>query len=397
MVIVTLAPALLGGGPVHCWGNSLSKALDVPFALRLGRTARIVASSNSVCAVEEGTAELRCWGGDGSLLTSTHGHHYTALGNTPAPSQALGYTFDDVPAGFGPAGVVAGGRMGICAVRLATNTTVCFGRGFPNGGNQPPPELGRASAITVGTYHACGIQEVTGTTLCWEYRYAPTSATNVPEELGRTVAVAAGDDHTCAVQAETARLFCWGSNTHGQIPNSPQFEGLRGGGWRSPLAFGRTAMVVAGYLYTCTVSEEGGGVRCRHGTGVVTWSGFQSLDAALLSTTASIDTIVSTVDHACAVVRDGGACTMHCFGGCGGPRCGGGGDCNIVFTPIRPGSAWLSCGDRRGRRAGGDWWVHLRGCTGLHRRTHRGTRHQRAVCAPYGSAIDAPFGLADHL
>ena len=43
--------------------------------------------------------------------------------------------------------------MGICAVRLAANTTVCFGRGFFSGlqlWNQPPPELGRASIVAIG-------------------------------------------------------------------------------------------------------------------------------------------------------------------------------------------------------------------------------------------------------
>ena len=78
-----------------------------------------------------------------------------------------------------------------------------------------PP--GRYTAISVGAWHACAINE-DAEVVCWGDN--ERGQTDAP--AGRYTAVDAGSDRTCAL-SEAADIVCWGAATQGlpAVPPGP--------------------------------------------------------------------------------------------------------------------------------------------------------------------------------
>ncbi|OLE23749.1 MAG: hypothetical protein AUG44_21335 [Actinobacteria bacterium 13_1_20CM_3_71_11] len=98
-------------------------------------------------------------------------------------------------------------------------------------GKTSPNQVGTATtwtAITVGGYHSCGIQTVTGVTTlyCWGWNgngqlgIGGTTDKSTPQPVtapaGHWSSVAAGYDHNCGIN-DSGALYCWGRNVEGQI------------------------------------------------------------------------------------------------------------------------------------------------------------------------------------
>lgn len=142
--------------------------------------------------------------------------------------------------------VSAGGNF-TCTTEKDTGRAYCWGSnsnsqlGIPSTEKniiKTPRAIGSSSddlkwsAISSGTFHACGIRKSDENLFCWgDNRYgqlginSTEESTAVPTAVmpgAAFAAVAAGRDHTCGIMknysggSDTA-MYCWGSNADGQL------------------------------------------------------------------------------------------------------------------------------------------------------------------------------------
>jgi alpha-tubulin suppressor-like RCC1 family protein len=258
--------ALVTGGEVHCWGESLRYdvrwTVPQPIAGITGATA-VVAGPLVACALlTDRTA--KCWGhgalGDGAVTRSIEPVPVTGLTDVSAISvdqhacatrtgggvqcwgsnlhgqlgngQLEGVGRQPLPVdGLADAVAVAAGESHSCAV-TAAGTVSCWGgkdgwlAGAPRGSPTPvtAPGVTGATAVVTGWGHTCAL--VTGGAVqCWGYNgYGQTGQASqatssvpatVPGVSGAT-AIAAGAHHTCALVAD-GEVWCWGNNSAGQL------------------------------------------------------------------------------------------------------------------------------------------------------------------------------------
>ena len=103
-------------------------------------------------------------------------------------------------------------------------------------GDAGPAIASRHDTLSVGWYHACGV-EPDGTLTCWG-EDDNTGRTSAPPE--KFVAVSAGYNHTCGVKTDGS-VACWGNNKYGKS---------------SPLR-GEFVTVSTGYFHTCGIRPDG--------------------------------------------------------------------------------------------------------------------------------------------
>ena len=100
-----------------------------------------------------------------------------------------------------------------------------------------PATVSRHDILSVGWYHACGV-DPDGTLTCWGEYHGSASPTSAPPE--KFVAVGAGGGHTCGVKTDGA-VECWGYNEYGQA-SPPR---------------GEFVTVSAGDYHTCGIRSDG--------------------------------------------------------------------------------------------------------------------------------------------
>ena len=106
-------------------------------------------------------------------------------------------------------GAISSGGAHVCALRLKTDTPVCWGSDA--WGQASPPEDERFAAISSGGMYTCALR-FDGTPVCWgDDRYGQTS----PPEGERFAVIEAGGGHACALRFDGTPV-CWGIDNYGQ-------------------------------------------------------------------------------------------------------------------------------------------------------------------------------------
>ncbi|MBU1537319.1 hypothetical protein KKF84_18535, partial [Myxococcota bacterium] len=218
-------------GRVWCWGDNTygqlgdgsTTASSVPVEVFGGHIfTSITAGSNHTCAVTD-AGSAYCWGannkgqlGDGTT-TESHFPIPVAGGRIFGALSAGGEFTCGVTAGYAYCwGSNSNGQLG-------DNTTIDRLVPVQLYGMITSPSF---SSVTAGGLHACGIERISGGTMCWgsNQRGQLGIGNNIEQHAPIMVpgytfsSVSAGGGHTCGIDASGAS-FCWGNNSSGQLGN----------------------------------------------------------------------------------------------------------------------------------------------------------------------------------
>jgi alpha-tubulin suppressor-like RCC1 family protein len=255
-------------GNLSCWGNNTYMQLSIPqYPLQTspivlnnfpGLAKKVSTGGAHTCATTT-TDTAYCWGANS----------YGQLGNglitdTPEPVAVTG-----IP---GTVSAIDSGNYFNCALN-SSNTVYCWGYGFDGElGNgtavpiyTPVPVSGGTgvSAIAVGGYHACAIQN--GGLFCWggnsngqlgndSFTQANTPVPVVGMSTGVT-AVVTGLSTTCALQSGAVK--CWGSNSNFPVGYNVNFANVQVPySLPTPLNSGVTALYGGGNFF-CALASTG--------------------------------------------------------------------------------------------------------------------------------------------
>lgn len=190
-----------------------------------------------------------------------------------------------------------------------------------------PPAPDTLVAITAGMNHTC-VQRFDGGVLCWGDNgsgqlgianspvcgtfYCATRPTRVATDVnGRAFAankLSAGANHTCSLDAR-GNAFCWGLNSDGQtgVPALAQV-------WQpTPAATGQTFVNIgAGIMATCAV--EPSSTWCWGAAGVLTGSGFGSIQPQPVPRSANYEAVAVGMEHVCMQTNVWGWNEVNCNG-----------------------------------------------------------------------------------
>ncbi|HYD51307.1 MAG TPA: hypothetical protein VEA99_01720, partial [Gemmatimonadaceae bacterium] len=211
-------------------------------AWRMTEYVDIAAGTHTTCALRR-SGSLDCWGSNAVGLLGVG-------------------TIDAAPVNCGSSNPGSTGRESVRCVPQ----TVAGGRSF--------------SAVTVGRWHACAIEQGTGAAYCWGANWRgqlgvanggadvlqPTTPVAGPSGVLSFRSISAGIQHTCGVTTAD-EVFCWGGNALGQLGPS----GGSGGSTPVPLP-NHYASVTASGDFTCALTTAGL-VECHGRTlpGAPTW------------------------------------------------------------------------------------------------------------------------------
>lgn len=324
-----LATCALAGGRAYCVGDngrgqlgdgtreSRGTAQPVPFA---SDVRAVDMHSTHACGVVA-SGGIGCWGAG----------EWGQLGNGTAADSSVAVSVVGLPGG---ANRVATGERHTCALSM-DGTVHCWGQGasgelgngFTSSSLTPVQVLGLSgiARIDAGNGFSCALH-TNGALSCWGSNQAGTlgdgsSAQRAyPVEvfgIGRNArALSAGEFHACAVLA-SGEVRCWGSNSRGQLAESPHQAS-----WRSrPVPVlglaGPAIDVAAGYEHSCAV-VQGGIVQCwgsnaakQLGPGLTS-----SWDHSVVPVTVPVGepavAVSAGVTHSCALTASGRAV---CWGG----------------------------------------------------------------------------------
>ena len=123
---------------------------------------------------------------------------------------------------------------------------------------------GKATAISLGTWHSCAVLE-NGEVKCWGNNstgrlgtgdHTDLNTPSTPINLGgKAIAISLGDEHSCAV-LENGQVKCWGYNLYGQlgIGNNTTILGIPS----APIELrGKAKAIYLGRDHSCAVLENG--------------------------------------------------------------------------------------------------------------------------------------------
>ena len=223
----------IASGELYCWGtdndgqigNGSGSTNDVLSAQKIGSSSTwnaIASGSYHTCGIDNG--ELFCWGRD----------NYGQVGNGSGSSSNV-----ETPQKIGSSNTwsaIALGSYHTCGID--NGELFCWGVDFRgqigNGSGstsaiEAPQKIGSSSSwsvIAAGDTHTCGIDN--GELYCWGYDSngqigngsGTTSDVEAPQKIGSSSSwsvIAAGRHHTCGI--DNGELFCWGADSNGQIGN----------------------------------------------------------------------------------------------------------------------------------------------------------------------------------
>ncbi|MEX1253234.1 MAG: flexitail domain-containing putative surface protein [Dehalococcoidia bacterium] len=254
--------------------TALFAAREQPPAAAAG-IAMVSVGGSHACAVTNAGA-AKCWGFDsvGQLGGTAYGECSSVGDSFPCASTPI----DVAGLSSGVASISAGGSH-TCAV-TAAGAAVCWGHndngqlgdGTTTNRSTPVQVLGLTSGVTAidaGFGHTCAY--ASNGLACWgsdrfgelgvvtqETCESNFECSTVPIDLttGALSGFAVGDDHTCAITALDGSLRCWGGNAFGQLGNGTT-NNVSGPGPVSPPLNQNVAMVSAGRIHTCAVTDAG--------------------------------------------------------------------------------------------------------------------------------------------
>jgi alpha-tubulin suppressor-like RCC1 family protein len=284
------------------------------------------AGVSQTCAVaEDGTGY--CWGSNGAGRLGTGDSQSRAV---PTPVTG-GHRFSQISTLFyHSCGLTVDGTVycwGSSSFGQAGNPPIDFcGYG---GGRTPDavycvltptavaPDV-RFTSVGTGMDHTCALA-ADGRAYCWGSNASgqlgdgsgEDSMGPVPVAGGHTFAsLAVGPQHTCGV-ATDGRAYCWGAGDRGQLGHGAEM---------APEEFRATPVAVSGglrferlgaaYLTTCGVTGAG----AAYCWGFVGFKGdepVRHLEPARLSIPAPAVAFTGSLNHACAMARDG---ALYCWG-----------------------------------------------------------------------------------
>ncbi len=351
--------AVLTNGSVQCWGRNDSGNLGDGSTIDFSSSPRLVSGITNAVDVEAGNfhacallsgGEVRCWGGNGNRQVGV---------SSPTPVRSP--VSVPLPAVATSIGV---GGFSTCAL-LDDGRVFCWGRsllGELGDGTRIVSQFVRivqvqgitdATAITVGTQHACAVL-ADGTTMCWganqvlqlgvaadaveDCEGTPCSASPVIVPGVTATAVSAATNHTCSIHLDQT-VGCWGfwaglgdGSTTGSSPPS-QVSG--------PLS---ATELAAGSTHQCAIAPDGE-VHCWG------WNGFGQIGdgyfvcnsctsptpVTIPSLSGSVLSVAAGLDHTCAIRTDG---SVSCWGANGFGQLGDGTtiDSSTPVTVLDPGT-----------------------------------------------------------
>jgi alpha-tubulin suppressor-like RCC1 family protein len=319
--------ALTAAGVMMCWGDNGFGQLGNHTTVNSNTPVVVLEMTSGVAALGAGryhtcaltaAGGVKCWGDnfDGQL-----GNGITANSSTPVDVRGL----------TSGVAVLAAGRYYTC-VLTTVGGVKCWGDilgGLPGGGgatahNVPADVPGFASgvaAITAGASHTCALT-TSGGVKCWgsntvgQLGESPTTGSNTPVDvsgLTGVATIAAGSSHNCALTT-AGGVKCWGNNIYGQLGDRSSGNVRTTPVNVDGLASGVAAIAAGGYL-TCALTTAGG-VKCWG------YNAFGQLgnDNRTDVTTTPVDVfglnsgvvaIEIGQDHTCALTTAGG---MKCWG-----------------------------------------------------------------------------------
>ena len=323
-------PSVCGNGVVEgaeiCDDGSPSPTCGTTCQLR----PKVVTGVGHSCALGP-TGMVRCWGDN-------------SLGQLLVPS----LRFKQVSAG----------AWHTCGITLAGGLA-CWGT---KGTAKATPPGGLFRQVSAGAYHTCGIRD-SGTISCWGF--GATSSPCDPDgrtyECGQAAppsgpfaVLEAGAFHNCALD-DAGRATCWGDAAFGQsTPPTGTFAALSAGTvytcaldlkgvmtcWGDPAALstlpgaatGPFAAVSVGVLHSCALNTTGA---------IVCWgdNAFGQIDHPLLAPNESGISISSARAHSCAVLDDGNAFRIACWGAGVTP-----GTCDLTMAQYQCGQSQVPVG-----------------------------------------------------
>lgn len=236
----------------YCWGSNGTGQIGIGTQTAVGKPtavlgvaggaslafSQISVGNSHTCAIEIGTEEAYCWGGNpfGELGDNTQ-----IARSTPVKVKGVGggiaIKFNQLSAGSGFT----------CGLEVGTNKAYCWGFNFYH-------QLGNGSAnmqiltpvavsgvggaaslqysqISSGSIHACALETGTQKAYCWGSGAFGRLGNNLSADNGFPVAVlgvnagaslsfthiSTGHYHSCAIEALTKKAYCWGYNIKGQV------------------------------------------------------------------------------------------------------------------------------------------------------------------------------------
>lgn len=342
-------------GTVACWGRNGAGQLgdgtttsrSTPVTVQgITDATAVAAGSEFSCAVRAG-GTIACWGAN---VWGQLGNGTATGSSTPVTVQGITDAID-LTAGWGHA----------CATRdNLVRTVVCWGsnmRGQLGDGTTTDRSTPvtvtasfRASSISAGMFHTCGVSRTYDVVACWgsnsygqlgdgtmSDRREPTliQGHNYGQDV-QDLAVSAGQDHTCAVRS-TGAVACWGFNAYGQV-GAPLTSMSKFAPFTVPGIAGATG-VAGGTGHSCAALADGT-VRCwglsgegRLGDG--TAGGVTTTPVTALGVTGA--TAITASGHTCALAA---GTTAVCWGknedGQLGDGAGAGGWRPLAFPVLGP-------------------------------------------------------------
>jgi alpha-tubulin suppressor-like RCC1 family protein len=304
------------------------------------------------------SGDVECWGGGGN---GTLGHGYSMSSQTPIPVADLSSPIVQIAAGGSHTCALATDGGVQC---WGTNFHGELGNGeqAPASTVVSVSDLGRATAIAAGGSLSCALLE-DGSVSCWglsgegwdgsgpgEGVFPPDSIlkstvhTPVPGVAGAT-AIAVGSRHACAIAADE-RVLCWGDNAFGQLGDGTMERSASGVPVSGEL---RAQMLATSQDSTCALTTDGE-LACW-GSGFRGQLGYQddrdhdrSLTPVMLEGLDAVVALDGGAHYFCAVLDDG---NVRCWGANGSGMLGDHTE-ETSLTPVQvqgvSGAVAVSCG-----------------------------------------------------
>jgi surface protein len=260
-----------------CWGRNLGGTLGTGnttlynFPVLVNTTdqfKQIVSGQLHTCAVRANDSYVFCWG------TNTNGQ--LGIGNTTTIRNPISIANNTAYK------TISTVSSTVCGIRANDSRVLCWGEntyGQLGIGNfttytYPVPinDTNAYKAISMGSYHACGIRANDSRVLCWgRNNYgqlgngsngtinANSSTPILVADSSAYTMVSAGETQTCGIRANDSRVLCWGTNNGGElgIGNDTAYF--------VPTLINDTAAystISAGFFYTCGVRTNDSRVLC---------------------------------------------------------------------------------------------------------------------------------------